>query len=421
MPGLPMISNMQQQALIPHLFRTEYRKIVSVLCKRFGIDKIDIAEDITSETFATAAETWPLKGIPPYPIAWLYLVARNKTQNYLKRNILFANKIVPELRESTGISEETVLDLSDQHINDSQLQMMFAICHPCLSAESQIALSLRILCAFGIEEIASAFLTHRETINKRLMRAKQKLRDEKINIEWPDNTKINQRLQSVLNTIYLLFNEGYYSIHHNDTIRKDLCLEAMRLCNMLVENTFTSRPEVNALLSLMCFQASRLDARLDERGELILYYDQDPTLWNNDLIHQGIYFLNRSATGKSASRYHLEAGIAYWNTQHNDSEKKWQTMLQLYDQLLTVAYSPIAALNRAYIFSKIHGKAAAIHQAEKLNLTNNQFYFSLMGELYTDIENEKAKQHITTALLLAKTNADKKILQKKLDKLNQEF
>ena len=205
--------------------------------------------------------------------------------------------------------------MSPQNINDSQLQMMFAICHPSISPEAQIGLSLRILCGFGIEEIADAFLTNKETINKRLFRAKEKLREEKINIELPIPSEIDERLATVLTTIYLLFSEGYYSVSQNKTLRKDLCLEAMRLCYMLVENKYTNKPQVNALLSLMCFHASRFEARINKNGELILYEEQDTNLWNADLISKGGYFLNCAASGNKISKYHLEASIAYWHTQ----------------------------------------------------------------------------------------------------------
>ncbi|MFN8456985.1 MAG: DUF6596 domain-containing protein, partial [Anaerolineae bacterium] len=342
----------KQQDLIPQLFRTEFRKIVSVLCRYFGFDQIETAEDIVSETFLTASETWRLNGVPPNPTAWLYHVAKNKAKNYLHRGSIFENKVIPALTHSTSEFHEEEIDLSPQNINDSQLQMMFAICHPAISPEAQIGLSLRLLCGFGIEEIAVAFLTNKETINKRLYRAKEKLRQEKIKIELPDATEIEERLEAVLTTIYLLFNEGYYSTSQDQTLRQELCLEAMRLCYMLVETKETHKPQVNALLSLMCFQASRFAARQDESGEPVLYQDQDTSLWDTDLIRKGEYFLSCSASGNKISKYHLEAAIAYWHTHKKDSPEKWENILQLYNQLLQLEYSPIAALNRTYALSK---------------------------------------------------------------------
>ena len=409
---------MPEQELIPHLFRTEYRKIVSVLCRRFGFDRIEIAEDIAGDTFLTAAETWGLRGIPANPPAWLYKVAKNKAKNYLQRNSTFENKIIPELKNDSSNYFELEIDLSPQNINDSQLQMMFAICHPSIPPEAQIGLSLRILCGFGIEEIADAFLTNKETINKRLFRAKEKLRQEKVKIELPGPAEIDDRLEIVLRTIYLLFNEGYYSVSQNKMIRKDLCLDAMRLCYMLIENKYTNKPQVNALLSLMCFHASRFDARFSENGEMILYEEQDTALWDSDLISKGVYFLNFSAGGNKISKYHLEAAIAYWHTQKSDTKEKWENILQLYNQLLQIEYSPVAALNRTYALSKANSKEEAICEAEKLKLTDYHFYFALLGELYTDVDNEKAEQNFQKAISLAKTSTEKQAIQKKIDRLN---
>jgi RNA polymerase sigma-70 factor (ECF subfamily) len=408
---------LKQEELIPHLFRTEYRKIVSVLCKRFGFSQMETAEDIAADTFLTAAQSWPYKGIPENPVAWLYFVAKNKAKNHLQRNLVFESKVVDELKRSFSAIYETEIDLSPQNINDSQLQMMFALCHPCISPQAQIGLSLRILCGFGIEEIADAFLSNKETINKRLFRAKEKLRVGNVKIEFPDISELDQRLTPVLTTLYLLFNEGYYSVSQNNIIRKDLCYEAMRLCTMLVENKLTGKPEVNALLALMCLQASRFDARIDQNGELVLYDDQDTSLWNPELISKGAYYLNCAASGNRISKYHIQATIAYWNTQKTDTKEKWETILQLYNQLLQIEYSPIAALNRTYALSKTAGKETAIAEAEKLNLTTNHFYYALLGELYTGIDNQMARQHFHAALSLARTQSNKQAMQKKIDSL----
>ena len=415
---------MTQQELIPHLFRTEFTKITSVLCKLFGIQHIEIAEDIAGETFLSAVESWTYKGIPENPTAWLYVVAKNKAKNYLQRNSVFENKITPALKNNSSSVDMDEIDLSDQNITDSQLQMMFALSHPSIGKEAQVGLSLRILCGFGIEEIADAFLSNKETINKRLFRAKETLRKENIKIELPSASEINERLSSVLTTIYLLFNEGYYSSSRDEVLRKELCYEAMRLCTMLTKNEATNKPEVNALLALMSFHASRFDARFNNNGEMTLYEEQDENLWDQELITKGAYFLKSSARGNRLSQYHLEASIAYWHTVKEDTKEKWENILQLYNQLLQLQYSPVAALNRTYALSKANaclpdrqGKKEAIIEAEKINLTNNHFYWTLLGELYTDIDNEKAKQHFQKALSLAKTQPDKQTIQKKIDGL----
>jgi RNA polymerase sigma-70 factor (ECF subfamily) len=280
--------------LIPQLFKTEYRKIISVLCQLFGIIHIEIAEDIANDTFLLASETWTAKGIPENPTAWLYTVAKNKTKDYYKRHKIFTDKISPELKSQTA-TEHIELDLSAKNINDSQLQMMFAICNPLIPIESQIGLALKILCGFGIDEIASAFLTNKETINKRLYRAKEKLRTEKIRFELPTDTEIKDRLEPVLLTIYLLFNEGYYSSSQKKYLQKELCIEAMQLCYFLLENNLTNLPATNALMSLMCFHTSRFEARKNSADETILYDDQDRALWNDELIAKGNQYLIESA------------------------------------------------------------------------------------------------------------------------------
>jgi RNA polymerase sigma-70 factor (ECF subfamily) len=408
---------MEDGELIPHLFRTEFRKITAVLCRLLGIQNLQAAEDIASETFLSAFETWPYKGVPQNPTAWLYSVAKNKALNFLNRNKIFSEKIAAELKPFSATIEGTDIGLSEKNIADSQLQMLFAICHPSISTEAQIGLALRILCGFGIEEIATAFLTNKETVNKRLYRAKEKLREENIAIEFPPANEISTRLQTVLTTLYLLFSEGYYSESQDTVLRKDFCLEAMRLVNLLIQNETTNKPEANALMALMCFHASRFDAREGQNGEMVLYEDQDESRWNHELITKGIYFLKEASVGNQLTKYHVEANIAFWHTIKSDTKEKWENILQLYNRLLQIEYSPIAALNRTYALAKANSKEEAIGEAEKLNLTNNQFYYTLLGELYKDIDNRKAKCHFEKALELAKSKTDKKIIEVKMDNL----
>lgn len=406
---------MKQPELIPHLFRTEFRKITAVLCKFLGIEHIAVAEDIAGETFLLALETWSYKGIPENPVAWLYTVAKNKAKNQLNRNTIFKDKVIAHIKASSA--EVAEIDLSDKNISDSQLQMLFAICHPSLSTEAQISLALRILCGFGVDEIGTAFLTSKETINKRLFRAKEKLRKEKVQIELPAEADIHNRLDTVLTTLYLLYNEGYYSESQDAVLREDLCLEAMRLTHQLISNPTTNVPVVNALFSLMCFHSSRFAAR-KKSGEFILYHDQDETLWNQELITKGAYHLHLASQGNRLSKYHLESAIAYWHTIKADTTEKWENILKLYDQLLALAYSPIIALNRLYALAKVKGNTQAIAEAEKLQLTGNHYYYTLLGELYRTIDQKKARANFQQALSLARTHADKQTILKKLELVN---
>jgi RNA polymerase sigma factor (sigma-70 family) len=408
-----------QEELIPHLFRTEFSKIAAVLVKHLGIGHMETAEDITSETFLSALETWSFKGIPENPTAWLYAVAKNKAKNYLSREQVFLKKIVPGIKQAGSLEPEIDIDLSEKNISDSQLQMLFAICHPSIPAESQTGLALRILCGFGIDEIANAFLTNKETVNKRLYRAREKLRTENIPIEFPGAAELPARLDAVLLTLYLLFNEGYYSESHDVILREDLCFDAMRLVKLLIDHEPTNLPNVNALLSLMCFHASRFAARKNEKGEFILYEDQDESLWERELISRGAYYLHLASTGNKFSRYHLEASIAYWHTIKEDTSDKWENILQLYNHLLVLEYSPVAALNRTFVLSKVKGKEMAIAEAEKLKLYDNHYYFTLLGELYTGIDYKKAKENFEKAIALAKTNSDRQTIQKRLSAITQ--
>jgi RNA polymerase sigma factor (sigma-70 family) len=410
---------MEDRKLIPHLFRTEYRNIVSVLCYLFGIDHIETAEDLVSDTFLSATELWSIQGVPDNPRAWLYAVAKNKTKNYLKRNTLFEKKLSAEIKYSAERSEEIELDLSVKNIADSQLAMIFTVCNPVNAPESQIALALNLLCGFGSQEIADAFLTNKEVIYKRVNRAKEKLKEANVPIQQPTVHEINERLETVLKTLYLLFSEGYYSTSQDTTLRKDLCGEAMRLNFLLIEQEVTNTPAVNALFALMCFHASRFDARTNEHGEAILYEDQDQSLWNQDLIATGATHLNLAATGDVITKYHLEAGIAYWHTRKEDTPEKWENILSLYNNLLILEYSPIAALNRTFALSKTQGKKIAIVEAEKLKLTTNPFYFSLLGNLYSDIDDKKAIEHFEKALSLTNSASDKVTLMKNIQRLKK--
>ena len=362
---------------LKELFQQQFVKMVAVISNLFGLQHIELAEDIVSDTFLTAAEEWEKKGIPPNPTAWLYTVAKRRTIHQFRRRDIFDKKVIPAIRETSEPAnppEPIDLDFSPQHIRDSQLQMLFAVCTPAIASEAQIGLALRILCGFGIDEIAEAFLTNKETINKRLFRAKEKLRTENIRLELPPEPEIAARLDTVLHIIYLLFSEGYYSQTQNRTLQKDLCWEAMHLGVLLTEYQLTNQPKTNALLALMCFHASRFNARQAGEAEVILYEQQDESLWNTDLIRQGMQYLALSATGDQLTSYHLEARIASWHCIKEDTPEKWEEILQLYNQLLMINYSPGVALNRTFALYKANGREQAMIELEKLKLEGNHFY-----------------------------------------------
>jgi len=407
---------MPEKDLIPHLFRTEFSKIVSVLCKTFGLSNIQLAEDLVSETFLKASETWGMKGIPDNPTAWLYTVAKNKARDTFKREKIFREKIRPELAHRSSTVEAVEIDLSDSNIQDSQLKMLFALCNPMLSSEAQIAMALRILCGFGVAEIARAFLSKPETINKRLYRAKEKLRQHQMDLTMPDSAHLKTRLQNVLLVLYLLFNEGYYSSSSEKRVRKELCLEAMRLNYMLLNSKLTNLPQTNALMALFCFHSSRFEARMDENGGQIVYADQNESDWDRALVKKGEQFLNRSGRGNEVTKYHLEAIIAYWHTRSNmDTKEKWEHILQMYNRLLQIEYSPMAALNRTYALAMARSPKIALEEALKIDLGQNHLYHLLLAELYSELDKDRQRQHLLKAAKMATTKNERDWIHKKLE------
>lgn len=412
-----MTENAQSsKEILPHLFRVEYTKMTAVLCRLFGLKHIEIAEDIASETFLKASEIWSLKGLPDNPTAWLYAVAKNKTKDYLKRKNFFDQEVSPSIKKENLKYYETNIDFSGQNIKDTQLAMIFAVCNPVNSKDAQICLALQILCGFSVEEIASAFLSNRETIKKRLFRARENLRTQHFKIQNLPPSEIISRLDTVLTTLYLLFNEGYFSKSANHLIRKDLCSEAVRLTFILTENPMTDTGKVNALLALQCFQSSRLEARINDFEEAVLFDEQDKNLWNRELINKGNYYLIKACSENELSKYHLEASIAYWHTTIADNQK-WKHILQLYNQLILLEYSPITALNRTFAFAKVYGNEKAISEAEKLNLPTNHYYHSLLGYLYSSIYTDKAINHFKQSISLTNSDVEKKHLIKTVARL----
>ena len=405
---------MMSTELLPQLYRTEYSKLTALLCRRFGLKYIETAEDIASETFLKASEIWTRDGLPENPTAWLYTAAKNRTKDYLKRTSIWETKVKDKITPD-DLEEDTDFELTPEIISDSQLALIFAVCDPAISVQSQIGLALQVLGGFSLEEIADAFLTRKETIKKRLFRAKANLRKSNFYIHNLTEETITQRLNSVLKTLYLLFNEGYYSKSSDVVIRKDLCAHALRLVLILTENSLTDLSETNALLALMCYQSSRLEARIDSAGDSILFDEQNKDLWDKELIDRGNYFLVNACKNETISKYHLEAGIAYRHT--TTDENKWIHILDLYNQLILIEYSPVTALNRTFAYAKVYGNEKAIIEAEKIKLENNNYYYSLLGYLYSSINTDKAIEHYETAVKLTKSASERKTLRKEIQRL----
>lgn len=404
--------------LLPHLFRQEYAKMTAVLCRHFGLKHIEIAEDIASDTFLKASEYWALNGVPENPTAWLYSVAKNKTKDYFKHLSVFETKIKNGLKPDNP-RQENGFEFNEQVISDSQLAMIFAVCNPANNPESQIALALQVLCGFSVEEIANAFITKTETIKKRLQRARSNLRNDDFQIKTLTEPEVRSRQDTVLQTLYLLFNEGYFSKSNSQIIRKELCSEAIRLNLALTENPLTNTPQTNALLALMCYQSSRIEARTNKKGEAVLFDEQDKNRWDKALIEKGNYYLVNATNGSEISKYHLEAGIAYWHT--TDNQDKWKNILQLYNQLILIEYSPITALNRTFAFSKVYGHRNAILEAGKLKLTDNNQYYALMGYLFSESDIQKAIGYYEKAITMTQSETEKRTLKKEIGRLNKKL
>ena len=398
------------------IFKSEYSNLIAVLSNYYRLTDLQLAEDIVSDTFLRAMKAWSHKGIPKFPKAWLRKVAQNLLNEHYRRKKIYEEKITPEL--SAGNQQIDIIEITDKIIEDSQLEMIFVLCDPQLNRESQLCIALRILCGFTIEEIAKALLSNKATIHKKIYRAKKAIKERnRFEMNLTSNQYVS-RLDNVLRVIYLMFNEGYYSSVNEENIRHEICWEAMRLCIFLSEQKIFPKQKIYALIALMCFHASRLDARKSgEKGDL-LYHEHDKRKWNKDLIQKGRKYLNLSAAGNVITKYHLEAAIAYWHTE--ETKGKWNNILQLYNKLLTIEYSPIIAMNRTYALAQANSIEEAIQEAHKLELKDNHHYFCLLAELYRMNNNiGKEIEYLNKAIEFANKENEKELINSKLKKASR--
>ena len=394
--------------------------MVSVLSRLLGLQNLETAQDIVQDTLLQAMSTWSYNGVPDNPSAWLYRAAKNKAIDFLRRQKKF-KEISPQysyLLQSEYSLSSTVNNLFlENEIQDSQLRMMFACSHPSIPEESQIALTLKTLCGLSVNEIAKAFLTNEEAISKRIYRAKEKIKLEKIELNVPQGNKLSGRLDVVLKSLYLLFNEGYNSSCPDQLIREDLCQEAMRLTYLLTAHIVTNLPRTNALLSLMCFQASRLQARLDDKGNIILLKFQDRNKWYRPLIERGITYLEIATENAETSSYHLEAAIASLHAAAPSFEQTdWKSIYHLYEILYSLQPMPIVALNKAIASAYAISKENALHQLLQIKgLENYYLYHTSIGEIYYELQNkDKAKKFYEAALHLTTSRQEQQLLIAKI-------
>lgn len=413
--------------VVEHLFRHESGRMIAVLTRVFGIHNLGMVEDVVQDAFLKAAQSWPYNEMPDNPAAWLMRVAKNKAIDIIRRKQHF-EFYSQELTHQLQAEAEQAVEyfFLDAEIADSQLRMIFACCHPSLKEEDQIALTLKTISGFSIAEIARALLTNEAAIQKRLYRAKQFLKEQQIQLEIPVGNQLTERLDIVYAVLYLLFNEGYNSGKEDELIRRDLCVEAMRLGILLSEHIVGNRPATFALLALMCFQASRFESRMGENNTIILLQYQDRNTWNQPLIQKGYQYLNHSSSGEQLTVYHIESAIAAEHCMAaRFEETNWQRMLYLYDLLLELKQAPLVLLNRAIVLSKLQQGVNAIQEIwhiehiDKL-LTTQYLYSAVLGELYAQVGDcSNARKFLQQAHELTTSQAEKKLITEKLIQLEK--
>jgi RNA polymerase sigma factor (sigma-70 family) len=415
--------------LADHLFRHEAGKLVSVLTGIFGFDRLQLAEDVVQEAMVKALQTWPYYGVPKNPAAWLTQTAKNLALDVIRREKLFADKQPQIITFIEHWAEECDPDESpafESEIKDRRLQLMFACCHPLIPQESQTALALKTLCGFSPAEIASAFLTTEAAIAKRLTRARQKIQEQRIAFEIPSGEEMPARLDSVLQTLYLLFNEGYKASSGDSLVREELCREAIRLATLLAAHPVANLPRVQALAALMFFNAARHSARVDELGNMLRLEDQDRSRWNQSMIARGMVHLALSAAGDEVSTYHLQAAIIAGHCMAKDfASTDWTQILMLYDQLVEIDASPVVALNRAVALAHVHGPRAGIEAIESIRhqpvLESYYLLYAVLAEFESQLNNyDAAAGHLRKALEYTEQKAERLFLAQRLEDLEKQ-
>lgn len=363
----------QVDQLVDHLFRRQAGKMVAALTRSFGPAHLDLAEEVVQEALLRALRRWPFHGVPDSPVAWLHRVARNLALDRLRRHTTFRGK-EGEIRQRLELAAESgelrpaagKVRLEGE-ITDDQLRLIFLCCHPELPHDARVALTLKSVMGLGVREISHAFRTRETTLAQRIVRAQRRIRERRFPFEVPSPEQLPERLDAVLEVLYLLFNEGYGSHAGDALIRADLCHEALRLIHGLAHLPKLDHPRAHALAALLAFQASRLPARLDAEGSLLRLADQDRTRWDGQLIRLAFAHLDRATRGDEESEYHLQAAIAAHHAMARDVESTdWPEILGFYDRLLARNPSPIIALNRAVASAHCHGPERALDEIDAI-------------------------------------------------------
>jgi RNA polymerase sigma-70 factor (ECF subfamily) len=406
-----------------HLFRREAGRMVSALTRVFGMHNLALAEDVVQDAFCRALEVWKYRGVPENPSAWLMATAKHRALDVLRRErtaLTFAPELGRLLETEWTLAPVVHEIFGPTAIRDDELRMMFSCCHPRLREDAQVALVLHLLCGFSVGEVAAAFLSTDSAIEKRITRAKKVLASSKRLFDLTSAADFSVRLLAVQRALYLLFNEGYHGAAADSGVRVELCHEAMRLAALLVEHPLASTPATCALSALMCLHAARLPGRVDASGHLISLFDQDRSQWDQRLVAEGKRLLERSAAGRELTEYHIEAAIAAAHAAaRRPEDTRWETIVSLYDTLMTIRPSPVVALNRAIAIGQFHGPDRGLEEIRSISgsdrLLGYPFYFAAMGEFELRIgRHTTARDHFRSALALARNPREREFFEQRI-------
>lgn len=406
-----------------HLFRREAGRMVATLTRIFGVQNLTLAEDVVQDAFCRALEVWRFRGVPENPAAWLMATAKNRALDVLRRERT-ARTFAPELGrllDSEWTLAPTVEELFGAHaIKDGQLRMMFSCCHPRLPEEAQVALMLHILCGFSVDEVAAAFVSRHDAMEKRISRAKKVLAGSRKLFDVLSSDDLALRLVAVQRALYLLFNEGYHGASSESAVRADLCQEAMRLTRLLLDHPPAATPATRALFALMCLHAARLPARIDAAGDLRSLFEQDRSRWDTNLIAEGQTLLDLAATGPELTEYHVEAAIAWVHTTaHGAEDTDWGMIVTFYDKLMGLRPSPVVALNRAIAIGQRDGPQRGIDEiraiADADRLAAYPFYHAALAEFELRVgRHEIAREHFLAGLRFARNPMERRFIEQRV-------
>ncbi|MGE0432850.1 MAG: RNA polymerase sigma factor [Planctomycetota bacterium] len=413
----------EPRALVEHFFRHESGRLVAVLTKSLGVRRLHLVEDVVQAALVQALETWSRRGVPDDPAGWLYRTARNLAIDAFRREQTHA-RALPRLATDEAPPDAPSLD-DDVHfadeIGDEPLRLLFVSCHEAVPAESRVAFALRTLCGFSTAEIARGLLTTEANVQKRIERARDRLRELDVDLESPAAPSLRARLDAVLAVIYLLFSQGCHATHADVPIRRDLCDEARRLAKMLADHPVgRDAPAVHALLALMCFHAARFDARVTLDGGIVLFEEQDRAAWNWTDVREGMEWLAKSAAGDDLTRYHVEAGIAWEHCRATTfAETDWRAIVESYELLDLIAPSPIHALNRAVAEAWLHGPQAGLDRLAAVAPdevpARYPGWHAVIGELHFRLgRRDVAARAWQEALRLTTAGPDREFLRRRL-------